>query len=133
MGARSHIRVSHRQSDTSIYLYTHHDGRRICQLLAAGLIRAGGAGRIDDPPYATRIVFDTLTGLTGEATGHGIHIGVEPDWNYEPPHLYWPPSFRSNSGTEIFPRPRVDYRDDSFSVNEFCRRYSPLESERQAP
>ncbi len=78
MGDRAVIGVTHPTSDTTIYLYTHWEGYRICETLAVGLDTASAMGRLTDYEYATRIIFDTLTGCTGGATGFGISIGSHP-------------------------------------------------------
>ena len=90
MGARAVIGITHPDSDTPIYLYTHWCGDSIRRILADGLVKARDAGRLADYPYATRIIFDTLTGLEGGSTGFGINIGTYPsDVEYEIPHVIW--------------------------------------------
>lgn len=90
MGSRAVIQVTQPTSDTPIFLYTHWAGEEIAQILALGIHKAKEAGRLGDYPYATRIIFDTLTGLEGSSTGFGINIGEAPcDIQYETPHIYW--------------------------------------------
>lgn len=92
MGARATIRVIHPETSTPIHLYTHWRGDEIARILADGIKKADQAGRLDDYPYATRIIFDTLTALEGNSTGYGIHIGDEAqpcDVGYETPTIQW--------------------------------------------
>ena len=69
MGARGHIGIVQSVSPTPIYFYTHWEGHLVTTTLADGLRKATEAGRLQDETYATRIIFDSLTGCTGEATG----------------------------------------------------------------
>lgn len=92
MGERATIRVIQSWSDTPIHFYTHWSGHKIAEILAHGLYLAKETGRLDDESYATRIVFDALTGLQGGSTGYGIIVGDEAglsDINYPSPTLYW--------------------------------------------
>ena len=75
MADPGHIGIVHSNNPTPIYFYTHFDGRYVARLLAEGLKRALDADRLHDEAYATRIVFDTLTGCTGGTISYGIHIG----------------------------------------------------------
>jgi hypothetical protein len=111
MGSRGHIGIVHPNNATPIYLYTHWEGHNICSILADGLSKAKSAGRLTDETYATRIIFDTLTGCTGDSTGYGIHIG-EPagDNEYEIPMVFW-----ESWGTE----PYVVYGDRKYSTSDF--------------
>lgn len=70
MGDRRNIIVEF--SDTnSVALYTHWDGYRTREILAAGLDR--GRGRWDDPSYLTRILFcEMVQGDEMSETGYGI-------------------------------------------------------------
>jgi len=87
MGARATITIYQEGQDTPLNLYTHWEGGNICQTLAEGLQKAIQAGRLDDSPYCTRIIFDTLTGLEGGSTGFGIIVGDHDDINYDSPVL----------------------------------------------
>ena len=92
MGERATIRVIQSWSDTPIHFYTHWTGDNIAGLLAHGLNLAKETGRLNDESYATRIVFDALTGLQGGSTGYGIIIGDDAGWgdiNYPSPTLSW--------------------------------------------
>lgn len=92
MGERATIRVIQSWSDTPIHFYTHWSGDKIAEILAHGLYLAKETGRLDDEAYATRIVFDALTGLQGGSTGYGIIIGDEAgsdETSYASPTLYW--------------------------------------------
>lgn len=92
MGARATIRVIHPETSTPIHLYTHWRGDEIARILADGIKKAEQAGRLDDYPYATRIIFDTLTALEGNSTGYGIYIGDEAqpcDVGYDTPTIQW--------------------------------------------
>lgn len=85
MGARATITIYQYEGAPPLNLYTHWHGANICQLLADGLRKADEAGRLNDAPYATRIIFDTLTGLEGGTTGFGIIVGDHDDINYDSP------------------------------------------------
>jgi len=77
MGSRATIRIIHPTSDTPIHLYTHWTGHDTPNIVVEALKRCNKAGRLSDYQYATRIIFDTLTGLTGDELGYGICIGDE--------------------------------------------------------
>ena len=117
MGSRGHIGIIHPNNATPIYLYTHWEGHNICPILAEGLAKAKSEGRLTDDSYATRIIFDTLTGCTGESTGYGILIG-EPagDNEYEIPTVIWQ---GGNWGSEPF----VLYEDRRYSATDFIAQY----------
>lgn len=111
MGSRGHIGIVHSNSQTPIYFYTHWEGHNIRTILADGLVRAKDEGRLTDETYATRIIFDVLTGCTGDSTGYGIHIG-EPagDNEYDIPTVFW-----QEWGSEPF----VVYQDRRYSTDDF--------------
>lgn len=90
MGSRGNIRIHQPRALDDLYLYTHWSGYRVWQILAEGLQRAKDAGRITDPSYATRIIFDTMTGREDDTTGYGIAVGRPDDNEYEIPLLSWP-------------------------------------------
>ena len=118
MGERANIKIT-QGSKGNAWLYTHWTGDRIVETLAQGLQRAKDAGRLTDPPYATRIIFDTLTGCTGDDLGFGIHLGAEePDSNYANPEVVWSDDW----GTE----PTIIYRDSFMSVDTFIELGSVL-------
>ena len=107
MGERGHIGIVQAVSPTPIYFYTHWEGGHIVPLLAEGLHKAREAGRLTDDAYATRIIFDTLTGCTGSTTSFGINIGEpQADNEYPIPTVFGRPlpltrmSFTRTSGTQ---------------------------------
>ncbi len=68
MGNRGNIVVQSRGE--RVFLYTHWSGSRIREVVQKALARKQ---RWDDPPYLTRIMFDTLTeDAHGEDSGYGI-------------------------------------------------------------
>lgn len=89
MGDRGNIAIRHPEGEDTIYLYTHWAGSAVPSVLAEGLRKSKEAGRLTDPPYATRIIFDTLTGGIGSSTGFGISIGSPPDNEHEIPYVVW--------------------------------------------
>jgi hypothetical protein len=113
MGSRGHIGVVQSTSGTPIYLYTHWAGHEVQHILAEGLKKAKEAGRIDDETYATRIIFDTLTGCVGGTTGYGIHIG-EPAGDNEYPI---PTVFFGSNGAMVV------YADRLYSVGDFIEKF----------
>ncbi len=67
MGDRANILLK-QEENGKIYLYTHWQGYKIKEILAAALER--GRERWDDEPYLSRIIFsemvkDNIEGLTG--------------------------------------------------------------------
>jgi hypothetical protein len=116
MGDRGHIGITQRVSETPIYFYTHWSGYQVCELLAQGLDKADKAGRLSDETYATRIIFDALTGCVGEETGYGIMIG-EPagDNQYPIPMVVW----------YDYGDPRIHLGNDSFTASEFITQFLP--------
>lgn len=92
MGARATIRIIHPTSDTPIHFYSHWGGDDIVHSLCEGIKNAEAGGRLTDYQYATRIIFDTLTGLDGGTTGFGICIGDEGqpcDVEFDTPTISW--------------------------------------------
>ena len=92
MGARGTIRLKHRWTDTGLHYYAHWAGPDLPNILAKSLDRVKSAGRLDDEAYASRIIFDTLTGCTGETTGYGVIVGDENvpfDLTYDTPCVEW--------------------------------------------
>lgn len=116
MGDRGNIGIRQPHEDATIYLYTHWEGTYICPTLAIGLAKCREAGRLDDPSYATRIIFDTLTGLDGRTTGYGIAVNCPPDNEHDIPYLIW-----EQHGVE----PHIEYGCGRFSVEAFINAYAP--------
>ena len=110
MGSRGNIGIVQSQSQTTLYLYTHWEGHNICSILAEGLKKAKEEGRLSDETYATRIIFDVLTGCRGDSTGYGIGIGQIPDNEYDIPTVFW-----QDWGSE----PYVVYQDSRYSADDF--------------
>jgi len=111
MGSRGHIGIVQSISPTPVYCYTHWEGHNICTLLANGLQKASEAGRLHDDSYATRIIFDALTGCTGDITGYGIMIGVPAgDNEYDIPMVMW---------EQDHSEPFIVYRDRRYSAKDF--------------
>jgi len=125
MGARATIRIIHPTSDTPIHLYTHWTGNRITEVLIEGLNRAMKTGRLSDYQYATRIIFDTLTGLTGDDLGFGICIGDEgqpQDVEYPTLSVVWGHQW---AGDE----PMVSVPDMGiYTAREFVERFAPADT-----
>jgi hypothetical protein len=116
MGARATIRIIHPTSTTPIHFYTHWKGNRIAHILAAGILKADEEGRLTDYQYATRMIFDVLTGLEGGSTGYGICIGDEGqpgDVEYPTPTIEW-------LGGDT--KPFVSYGVHTYGAVEFARR-----------
>ena len=78
--------------------------------MAEGLYKAHDNARLTDETYATRIIFDVLTGCTGEATGYGIMVG-EPAGDNEYPI---PTVFFQEDG-----EPFIVYEDKRYSARDF--------------
>ena len=116
MGSRGHIGVIQLSSTTPVYFYTHWNGHEVCELLAVGLNKAHEAGRLSDDSYATRIIFDALTGCTGEDTGYGIMIGESAGDNQYPiPMVVW----------HDYGDPHILLGNDRFTAGEFITQFLP--------
>lgn len=89
VGDRGNIGIRQPNEEVTLFLYTHWFGSGVCHTLAEGLRKCKNEGRLDDPAYATRIIFDTLTGCTGESTGYGIAVGSPCDNEHEIPIVVW--------------------------------------------
>lgn len=89
MGDRGNIGIRQPHEEATIFLYTHWGGSGICHILSEGLRKCKQEGRLDDPACATRIIFDTLTGLRGGSTGYGISVGSPCDNEHEIPFVVW--------------------------------------------
>jgi len=118
MGERASIKVTH-GDEGHIWMYAHWSGAEIVEITADALQRVRSAGRMNDPSYATRIIFDTLTGCRGDDLGFGIFIGgEEPDSNYDCPEIRW--------GSEWGKDPTVIYREREMDVDSFISASSVL-------
>lgn len=93
MGDRGNIGIHQPEAKENLYLYTHWSGSYIPETLALGLAKCKAEHRLGDPAYATRIIFDTLTGLEGGSTGYGIGVGSPCDNEHEIPMVYWSDDF----------------------------------------
>ncbi|KKN21988.1 hypothetical protein LCGC14_0919930 [marine sediment metagenome] len=76
--------------DGSLYFYTHWCGSELPKF--AEIVLKSAAPRIDDDPYALRIVVDGLIKLTGtrdSETGSGLllHPNVEDSYNDDKPSV----------------------------------------------
>jgi len=120
MGNRSSIKITQPWATESIYLYTHWEGHRICELLANGIRIAEWSGRTDDPSYATRIIFDELTECSHTQTGFAISIGRPDDEEYDIPEVSW---------TAASHRMVITYKTVHYSPSEFLERFTPATSE----
>lgn len=89
MGDRGNIGIRQPHEEVTLFLYTHWSGSGVCHTLADALSKCVEEGRLEDPAYATRIIFDTLTGLRGGSTGYGISIGSPCDNEHEIPIVVW--------------------------------------------
>lgn len=115
MGERGHIGIVQAVSPTPIYFYTHWEGGHIVPLLAEGLHKAREAGRLTDDAYATRIIFDTLTGCTGSTTSFGINIGEpQADNEYPIPTVFWETTTSD---------PYIVYEDRRYSADDFIAEF----------
>lgn len=90
MGDRATIRIQQGE-DNVAHLYTHWGGYRVKETLAEALQRCIDVGRLTDEAYASRIIFDTLTGCEGGDTGYGIMLGENPpgDIGHWSPSVEW--------------------------------------------
>ena len=84
-------------------------------MLAEGLHKAREAGRLTDDAYATRIIFDTLTGCTGSTTSFGINIGEpQADNKYPIPTVFWETTTSD---------PYIVYEDRRYSADDFIAEF----------
>lgn len=60
MGDRGHVWFREDENEDGVWVYTHDEGYRLPELVAAGLNKANG--RWNDPSYLTRIVMSHLFG-----------------------------------------------------------------------
>jgi len=122
MGDRGNIQISQPEAGSDLFLYTHWAGSYICPILAEGLARCKAVGRLTDPAYATRIIFDTLTGCEGTDTGFGISVETPCDNEHPIPNLYWGPTFGQ--------LPVVFYNGGEFTVEAFIDAWGDGATER---
>jgi hypothetical protein len=116
MGSRGHIAIVQSLNSTPIYFYTHWEGHKVCATLAEALSKADQEGRLNDESYAARIIFDVLTGCTGDSTGFGIIIGEPTGDNEFPiPFVRW---YRD------VPEPFVTYQNNLYSATNFIAIFS---------
>lgn len=118
MGDRGNIGIRQPDEEAVIFLYTHWAGSAIPSILAEGLRLSKEAGRLDDPAYATRIIFDALTGLRGGSTGYGISVNSPCDNEHEIPYLIW-----DSWGTP----PKVHYGCGEFTIDSWIEAFGEKE------
>jgi len=132
MGDRGNIEIiqgtargndGERRALDSVYLYTHWRGSQVCQILASAL-EAGG-GRIHDPSYLTRIIFNELQGDDRTSTGFGISVGQPDDNEYSIPTVVWQNRGNDETATEL----RILYGGRDYSTVEFMSEYLPIKDE----
>ena len=123
MGDRGNIAIQQPGATDTLFLYTHWGGSEVAGDLAAALFRGQ---RWDDPSYLTRIIFNELQGDNREETGFGICVGHPDDNEYEIPVLRW-----VEAGTPNRPRQRlrIDYRDRTYTADEFIVEFLPAGNE----
>lgn len=106
MGDRGNIIVSAKY-DGTLHFYTHWDGYRLPQIVAAGLDR--GRNRWGDVPYLNRILFCEMIkdDIDGE-TGYGISVTY------------------GDGGTDLnvdHDAKTVTYQDETLSFAEFIEKH----------
>lgn len=88
MGTRAQVAVHFTHPGGTVYIYQHYDGGDMAETVAKSLVRIKEAGRIDDEPYFTRMLFcDIVQGYERESTGFGISP-FYCDSNVDVIHLY---------------------------------------------
>lgn len=113
MGDRGNIGIRQPGEEVTLFLYTHWSGSSVCQTLANSLRKCKEERRLEDPAYATRIIFDTLTGLRGGSTGYGISIGSPCDNEHEIPIVVW----------ELSTTPTIHYGGGKFTPEGWMEAY----------
>lgn len=78
MGARAQVLME----DTGVYLYTHWGADSIADDVRAAVNSPQGQGRLHDPEYLARIIFERMIGddrntETGFGIGTEIHGDIE--------------------------------------------------------
>lgn len=101
MGARGTIQIID-EYDNICHLYTHWDGGQLWEIAVEALRRVKEAGRMNDTPYATRIIFDTMTGRKDSTTGYGIILGdnIPGDVEFDSPVIH----FMERGGVQLYAR-----------------------------
>lgn len=119
MGSRANIKFVENPDAPAVYFYTHWSGHVIANILAEGLSRAESHGRINDPSYAMRIVFDTLVeNAPDPGLGFGISVYPAGDCDWPTPEVRWP----GGGG-----QPIVVYKGVEFDAYEFTQEYDAIE------
>lgn len=116
MGDRGNISIQHGQ-DHPVVFYTHWRGSEVAQIVAEGLALAKRYGRLNDPQYATRILFNVLQGDDRSELGFGIGTQIAGDCEYPVPHIIW-----SRVGKE----PEIEYLGGTFCAEGFIETFSPV-------
>ena len=116
MGSRSSIKITQPWAKEPIYLYTHWEGHRICELLANGVTRTEYSGRSKDPSYATRIIFDELTECSRTETGFSISSGHPDDDDYEIPEVSW------TNNCEMV----ITYQSEEYTPQQWLMKFTPV-------
>lgn len=117
MGERASIGIKQYGATDTLWFYTHWRGAGLPQIVCEALEHVYAVNRHDDQPYASRIIFDTLTGCDGGHLGYGIHVGGDvPDSNYEPIILDWSASWDCT--------PIIIYGENQYTPDEFMRMFA---------
>ena len=107
MGDRGVVAIVE-QGGGELYLYTHWGASNLPQTVAKGLMTGGD--RWGDESYLTRIIFDTMTNLSGSTIGFGISTWCPADaWQIVTV------DFRSNTV--------LAGNDDKLTFDEYCDKY----------
>ena len=107
MGDRGAVEIVERGGG-KLYLYTHWGASDLTQTVAKGLM--AGSDRWDDESYLTRIIFDTMTNLSGGTIGFGIST-----WCPEDAWKIVTVDFGSNTVQAG--------EDDRLTFDEYCNKY----------
>jgi len=110
MGDRGNIQITQNADGGTLYFYTHWSGSDIPQRLAYALDNM--EGRLGDPSYATRIIFNQLQGNDRGTTGFGISLDHEVHNGHEIPHVDW-------STADWGDEPVIRYAGDVWTPAEF--------------
>ncbi len=112
MGDRGNIGIKQEQSTDMMYMYSHWNGSRMPNILAAAFDR--GEDRWEDAPYMTRIIFDTLINGDQQTTGYGLSMGRVCDNEHDMPIVVW---------ASDFAEPVITFKGETFSPREFVAEY----------